>query len=451
MNDNKFDNVIKDQFGNYRPDVPAHVWEKIVSQKDNKKPFAYWFNNAKVKVAAAVLCIAIASGLYFFNNKKQKSSEIIPSVAEKNINPNSNPATNSVGSTSSNTVSSKKEIGLEDIASSLSANLAKPNAGEVRKPMVENFDNPFVKRINATERTKDKSNNNTLTIKNGAAETIEMEIVRNYLSMTEILSPQSLETNRNFNPVITKKLLPKTATIPCPEAERNTAGNKRYVELFGGPDYIFTSYDDTANSAYLQQRKASTGINAAYSLGLRYTRVFKNGVSIRTGINYSHISENFISKNGFIVERVYTVNNAGDTTGTFTRSTSQFNRSKNVYRSIDVPLLMGVEFGNGRLHTNISAGASVNVFSKQSGLALDVNGNPVDISSGKSSSIYQYKTSAGVSFLGSVSFYYKLNENVHILAEPYMRYSLSPITKPDLTFKQKFHTGGVRLGVRLDF
>ncbi len=450
MNDNKFDDVIKEQFGKYRPDVPPHIWEKIASQKDKKKPFGFWFNNAKVKVAAAVLFIAIATGLYFFNNAKQKSSEIIPTVAEKNINPNSNPAMNSDGSTSANSISSKKEIGSDDVPSSPSANLTKPNSGEVSKTVVENFDNPFVKRINATERYRDKSNN-TLVIKNGPAETIEMETVRNYLSMREILSPQSLETNRNFSPVMSKKSLLKTATIPCPEAERNTAGNKRYVELYGGPDYIFTSYDDTANSTYLQQRKASTGINAAYSLGVRYTRVFKNGVSIRTGINYSHISENFISKNGSIVERVYTVNNAGDTTGTFTRSTTQFNRSKNVYRSIDVPLLMGVEFGNGKLHTNISAGASVNVFSKQSGLAIDVNGNPVDISSGKSSSIYQYKTSAGVSFLGSVSLYYKLNENVHILAEPYMRYSLSPITKPDLTFKQKFHTAGVRLGVRLDF
>jgi hypothetical protein len=81
---------------------------------------------------------------------------------------------------------------------------------------------------------------------------------------------------------------------------------------------------------------------------------------------------------------------------------------------------------------------------------LDPAGNPVDISTGKSNSVYSYKTNAGVSFLGSFSVYYKLNDRFHLLAEPYLRYGLSAITKTDISLKQKNHTAGLRLGLRMD-
>ena len=74
----------------------------------------------------------------------------------------------------------------------------------------------------------------------------------------------------------------------------------------------------------------------------------------------------------------------------------------------------------------------------------------VDITSGKTASIYQYKTNAGISLLGSLSVYYKLNDKLHIMAEPYFRYSLSSFTKPDITLKEKFHTVGVKFGLRWD-
>ena len=69
----------------------------------------------------------------------------------------------------------------------------------------------------------------------------------------------------------------------------------------------------------------------------------------------------------------------------------------------------------------------------------------------KAASVYQYKTKTGVSFIGAASVYYKLNESVHLMAEPYVRLSLSPATKPDITHKEKFHTTGIRLGIRKDF
>ena len=76
--------------------------------------------------------------------------------------------------------------------------------------------------------------------------------------------------------------------------------------------------------------------------------------------------------------------------------------------------------------------------------------NTEPITTGKSNSPYQFKTNVGVSFIGGVSLYYKMNEKIHLLAEPYFRYSLTPASKETITFKQKYNTAGLRLGLRLD-
>ena len=106
--------------------------------------------------------------------------------------------------------------------------------------------------------------------------------------------------------------------------------------------------------------------------------------------------------------------------------------------------------GNGRLHANVNAGAAINIYSKQTGFVLDRNGDAVDVSSGKTASAYKYKNNAGISLTGGVSIYYKLNDKLHVLAEPYIKYSLSPVTKSDLTLKEKYHTAGLRIGLRMD-
>jgi hypothetical protein len=244
--------------------------------------------------------------------------------------------------------------------------------------------------------------------------------------------------------------LPAYKNIPCPEAEKDAAGNKSYFEFYAGPDYVFKNYSDTANSQYLQQRKASTALLFAVSAGVRFTKVFKNGMSVRTGLNYSRVHERFKHVKGNVTHNIYITNVAGDTTGTYTETGTQYQTSTNVYQTLDVPLIAGYELGNGKIHANVYAGAVVNVYSKQKGFVLDAAGNPVEISNSKTSSKYANKTNIGVSATAGVSFYYKLNERFHALAEPYVRYGLSSVTKPELTFKEKDHTAGLRLGLRMD-
>ena len=117
---------------------------------------------------------------------------------------------------------------------------------------------------------------------------------------------------------------------------------------------------------------------------------------------------------------------------------------------IDVPLLIGYEMGNGRFHTNINAGPVINIYSWQKGEVLDANGQPVTITTGKSNSTYGFKTNTGLGFMGAVSFYYKLTENLHLMAEPYFKYTFSQMNRTELTIRQKYNTIGLKVGLRLD-
>ena len=107
--------------------------------------------------------------------------------------------------------------------------------------------------------------------------------------------------------------------------------------------------------------------------------------------------------------------------------------------------------GNNRLRANINAGIILNAYSWQKGDVLDNTYQPVNITTGKANSPYQFKTNVGLGFTGAVSFYYKLSSHLHFLAEPYFRYNLSAANKADITLKQKFTTTGLRLGLRFDF
>ncbi len=434
MKNNLFDKHIKEQLGATRPDVPAHVWENIIAKKERKKPVGYFTNNI-AKMAAAVLFILTSVGgtIYLLtpNNIAANKNQI---AAPINLNKNNNTLTNK------NNNSDLKDALNQPIKKSIKINNNQTEANQ-------DFDG------NSSLYKSKSATNIFINAPNSFhnSELVEVTNSNEHVINSMFFLHDLKQKKYSFTAALQLRKLPASPFIPCPEAEKNTAGNKKYIELYGGPDYVFHNLTDTANSVYLQQRKGSVKYLFAYSVGIRYTKVFGSGMSFRTGVNYSQINEQFKSEKGRITQNVYIINNNGDTTGSYVQSGTQYKTSTNKYRSIDIPVSVGYELGNGRLHANINAGAMINISSSQKGFMLDNTGNAVDISSGKSSSVYQYKTKAGVSFIGAASIYYKLNEKLHLMAEPYVKLSLSPMTKPEISLKEKFHTAGVRLGVRMDF
>jgi hypothetical protein len=173
-------------------------------------------------------------------------------------------------------------------------------------------------------------------------------------------------------------------------------------------------------------------------------------MSIRAGINYSRIIEKMSTVDGNVIKVIYILDANNDTIGNYTTRVTIYKTNYNRYHTVDIPLLLGYEIGNGNLHANFSAGVIANIYSWQKGNTLNDTFGSVSINSNGPTSPYQFKTNMGLSFTGSFSLYGRLQERIQLVAEPYFRFSLSAANKEEITLKQKFHTVGLRLGVRYD-
>ena len=477
---NKLDDHLKEFFGNYSPDVPPHIWENIVAGRKRKKPVAFWLNKKNMLSLLTLLIIVTGTGLLLIKkddskiialeNKVSSSKSVaetaVPAVAAlkdntaldaPGINPtttnnkkeilqsteNSNlPATNSNQNLSVSTQTNKSEKinavinNPKEIVAVKKRNATNQQQTIVKKKGKGKFTAPS-SAIETAEAMDEKDNNAAEPMQQG------FSIQRLFYGAEKISAFSMLDLN-------SKKTDFKTIQIPGCPADKDAAGNKQYWELYAGPDYAFKKYNDTANSALLEKRKASTSFLYAFSAGVRYTRVFSNGMSLRGGINYSQINEKFSYAQSNVVQLTYEINQQGDTINSYYVRGTKYRTSYNHYRTLDIPLLVGYELGNGRLHANINAGAVINIYSWQNGETLDSSFQPVSFTSAKSNSPYQYKTNVGVGFMGGISLYYKLNESLHLLAEPYYRYNFSPMNKGTLSIQEKFSTIGLRLGLRLD-
>jgi hypothetical protein len=462
-----FDDFVKKQFSDYSPDVPAHIWENIAGRRS--RPKGFWINmlsGGKILLLTAVL-LAGGGATYLLvssnNNSAGKNvsaeKNIIP---EKNISPEKNIA-------SDKTTNTSPQENSDEGNSSVLNNESKPEETNVTDNVQEQSANANTSRgNNNSSRPVHRKGifNSNITSDNSEIKNEEnLSVVQTTsdVSATRIYSPFGINNARGVS--VNNILSSTKVKLPdCPTLEKNAAGNKKYWEVYAGPDYAFESYKsygDTASANYLQKRKSSTKFASAFSAGVRYTKVFDNGTSIRTGLNYTQVNEKFIYFNPSEIKYVTVITTRvvirapGDTvfindtlqyqqTGTRTKTT--YNR----YRNIDVPIVIGYELGNGKIHANINAGVIINVYSWYKGDVLDSLYQPTTITTGKGNSIYQFKNNIGVGFLGSISLYYKITDDLHLLLEPYFRYNLSPISKQNLNLQQKYNIAGLRAGVRFD-
>jgi hypothetical protein len=466
MNYNQhFDEHIKDQFADYTPSVHPRIWDNIMAEREKKKPVGFWwrFFNQRNLVLLGALLISAGAASYFLLSKNNAANvnttspvhtqQITTAETINSTQPGNIPA---AGNGNNTTPGGSNTIATGNANTNTSFIVTNNNKGTVQTPPAVN--EKTVANNNSLPPSSAKGviryNNagkQKLTIKNGSAASGDDETGRDdyYLPFSLSAAEKSNSPKQSIATLSKRNTL--NVTDPgCPVIERNAAGNKIYIEIYGGPDVAFRNLSDTGSSAYLQKRKESTKFSSAFSAGIRYTKVFNNGVSIRAGINYSQINEKFTFSEGNIVQVVYIINAAGDTIGSYTTTGSRYKTTHNKFRTIDVPVVLGYELGNGKWHANVNAGVMINIYSWQKGEVLDANLQPVNITTGKSNSPYQFKTNIGTAFIGDISLYYKINDKLHVMAEPYFRYSLTPASKETTTFKQKYNTTGLRLGVRLD-
>jgi hypothetical protein len=454
-----FDDLVKKHFSDYSPDVPAHIWENIIAKRKSR-PKGFWMNmisGGNILILSGILLIGGGASYFLISNHNSINKNIVTEKVDKNIT-SQKTATKTIDATSGekvtdNTISktSQDQNTINDVVSEQSANTA--NSSNQNNSFATSFHKKGLTNIKITGKNNEINNEETFPVDENNKE-ISTTIVN---SPFKFSTARELSTNKISNSANVK--LPE-----CPALEKNAAGNKTYWEVYAGPDYAFDnykSYGDTASTNYLQKRKASTKFASAFSAGIRYTKVFDNGTSVRAGVNYTQVNEKFVYfnpneiKNVTVITTRVIIRSPGDTiyindTLQYQQTGSRTKTTYNRYRNIDIPLVIGYELGNGKIHVNLNAGVIINIYSWYKGDVLDSLYQPVTITTGKGNSIYQFKNNIGVGFLGSISVYYKLTDNLHLLLEPYFRYNLSPMSKQNLNLQQKNNIAGLRAGVRLD-
>lgn len=243
--------------------------------------------------------------------------------------------------------------------------------------------------------------------------------------------------------------------IVCPPySTRNTDW---FAEVYVSPDMAFKSIENKiATPQYLQKKDSSESMRIGYTAGVRLVKPITDNILIKTGIQYTQINEKFTYRTEDEVRTTTVISvrtiirGPGDTlriadTSTVQQTGFKTNSIKNRYRSFDIPVTVGYQFGNENLRFGINAGVIFNISSWYQGVILDSSLSAVPISKGNNTI---YKNNIGLGLYGGFSVLKKLGEDTQLFFEPYFRYNLSGITNGQASYQQRFSLGGLSIGLR---
>ena len=247
------------------------------------------------------------------------------------------------------------------------------------------------------------------------------------------------------------------SNVVCPT---NRSFNTDWLlEVYASPDFAFKSLsNNTATTQYLQRKDSIEHSQIGFSGGIRLVKPLNDNFLIKTGIQYAQINQSYVyrSENEIKTTTVITqrtiIRAPGDTVLVADTSVLQQIGFKNLtvknrFRSIDVPLLLGYQFGNGDLKFGVNAGVIFNLSSWYQGSVIDTTLAVVPYS--KSTNML-YKSNIGLGLYAGFSITKQLSDDMDIFFEPYFRYNLSNVTSAQSRYNQKFSVGGLSIGLRFN-
>ena len=248
------------------------------------------------------------------------------------------------------------------------------------------------------------------------------------------------------------------SNIICP-SNRNNPNTDWFAEVYASPDFAVKSFSNvSASQQYLLKKDSIESMRVGFTAGIRLVKPINENFLIKTGIQYSQINQQYLyrTENEIKTTTVVTVRTIvrapGDTvviadTSVLQQIGYKNNIAKNRFRSVDVPVIIGYQFGNEDIKFGINAGVIFNLSSWYQGVILDTSLAIVPLT--KSNNMV-YKTNIGMGLYAGFSITKQLSEDLHIFFEPYFRYNLSNMTSNQSPYNQKFSVGGLSIGLRFN-
>lgn len=490
MNDQQFDDFIKNKLQNHSSAVPDGVWERIQAKRENeRRGIAWWQQNKKLIIGLTALLLT-SYVVFIGTNFPVEQAAVSTSSTEEapaSIKPSSSsPDKTLVPGSEANQPGHENDPLSSSAGSPAATNAIDAPAADVA---TKNANNQEVKRaVEGTASSIAGAHATTVRGKNTGAKNRERfsrlngrNIVSGHVFEKEI-GKQSHDADQEVAAGVEafqafhradvalllakeKNVLASSPTSPirsnkmswpitdCPSA----SGSRRsdwFVEVFASPDYAIKSVEAN-NNEFLRRKDSTEKIRSAFTAGIRLSKKMGEHLVMKTGLQYSQINERFDykSENERKAVTVITVRtiirSPGDTvrvtdTSTLEQVGYRVKTTYNRYRSIDIPLIIGYEFGNENFRTSINGGLIFNLLSWQHGDMLDTTFTPVAFNKSSAS----FKRNVGLGIYAGLQFLKPIGERTEVFAEPYFHYRISSMTNDGSPFNQRFHAAGINFGIR---
>ncbi|SDW12898.1 Outer membrane protein beta-barrel domain-containing protein [Hydrobacter penzbergensis] len=472
MSDNQFDQFIRAKLKDHSAPVPPGLWEKIKpDEKDDRKGFVLPRINTlgRYMIALALLgAFAVGGYLYLQPATQQPSTSTSISATatrdqqhaqeqtvagSESASSNNNVAENSNAIVQNNTLHNNNTPNESNNNNelSLSAQITPGNTA---------YKNAQAAGINYNSHPASQEQASPIQSASDDARRFNLLAAAPLLSDRNSLlyDMKDLKNLELMNAVAHTRRVPNM--LVCPSARGGRYVNPDwYVEMYASPDLAFKSEQNvSATPQYMQRKDSSESSQLGFSVGVRLVKPFSDNLVLKAGLQYGQINQQFTyrSENEIKTTTVITqrqiIRGPGDTvlvndTSVLRQIGYRNNTVTNHFRTIDVPVTIGYQFGRDEddFRVGVNAGVIFNLSSWYQGVVLDKSLATVPIDK---ASTAVYKSNIGMGLYTSISFMKRLGENSQLFFEPYFRYNLSNITADQAAYTQKFHVGGLSIGLR---
>ena len=443
MRKEKLDDIVQRKLSNHSSEVPGHIWNQVASQiqQGDKKPVFWLFDKSKWVVSAAAVTIA-ASVLIFWptNDITTDTDAVISGQLELDR--------------SADIAEVQEAIVLEDQVvavqtakeSSLASNAELVSHNEYSVPLVNQ---------NQSQHQGGQDDDWTEHTSEQALVDADQDTDQSSLDLTDRIARTDFNIPALAQPLVGLSNMPTlfNKNVQCADFRDNF--NTPFWSIAFAHDMPIRNINSSSAilSEYVQLRENTELPISAFSLNMNLGMIFRNGLSLRSGLNYSRIKEgfNYDLLIGTETTIVQTVNEDGEIIEIDTTTTNLFNNinNDNFYEILDLPLMVGFEKSNEKFGMGFYTGLSLNLlFNKVGNIVSPENQDDVvGINSvGESGSFFSKKL--GVSYYASTLVTYNVTNRIQMKFEPYFRYYPASFANSTYAVHQNYYIFGGQVGMR---
>ena len=443
MRKEKLDDIVQRKLSNHSSEVPGHIWNQVASQiqQGDKKPVFWLFDKSKWVVSAAAVTLA-ASVLIFWptNDITTDTDAVISGQLELDR--------------SADIAEVQEAIVLKDQV--VEDQTAEENSLESNAELVSHneYSVPLVNQ-NQSQHQGGQDDDWTEHTSEQALVAADQDTDQSSLDLTDRTARTDFNIPALAQPLVGLSNMPTlfNKNVQCADFRDNF--NTPFWSIAFAHDMPIRNINSSSAilSEYVQLRENTELPISAFSLNMNLGMIFRNGLSLRSGLNYSRIKEgfNYDLLIGTETTIVQTVNEDGEIIEIDTTTTNMFNNinNDNFYEILDLPLMVGFEKSNEKFGMGFYTGLSLNLlFNKVGNIVSPENQDDVvGINSvGESGSFFSKKL--GVSYYASTLVTYNVTNRIQMKFEPYFRYYPASFANSTYAVHQNYYIFGGQVGMR---